>query len=417
MDRIKLIGFMCLLLFYACLDRNATTESNESKKSIIRPKWNNAEINSDLNLSTPEIIKKTGYPSETHVVTTKDGYILTLHRIPGENGSLPVLLVHGAFSTDIVWITLGKGKALAYLLADQGYDVWLGNLRGTTYSREHISLSTSEWKYWDFSFHEMGIYDVPAMITYITNMRSQPLHAYIGHSLGTSGFYIMATERPKIARKVKMMVSFGPGAFADHMRSPTRLILYLINEIEPILRLLFHDELIPQSAYNILKTLIGCNLNFYFAEVCANFLIFTPNGYDPEQLNLTHLPFIVSHLPAAVSVKTVVHYVQVIQSGKTRQYDYGPTKNLMIYKSVEPPEYNLSSITLPMAIYYSNNDLFADPIDVKRLYNLLPNVIDMYEVPRPSFNHAGFIWAKDAPKLLYERVLKIMKENYSSSIL
>ncbi|XP_029169180.1 lipase 1-like, partial [Nylanderia fulva] len=364
----------------------------------------------------PEIIKKAGYLTETHVVTTEDGYILTLHRIPGGNGSLPVLLVHGAINDDIIWIVLGKGKALAYLLADQGYDVWLANLRGTTYSRKHISLSPSELKYWNFSFHEEGIYDVPAMVTYITNMRSQPLHAYIGHSMGTSVFYVMATERPKIAKMVKMMINFGAGAFADHMKSPLRPIFYMMKDNEPILRALFHGEIFPQNVYNILKTLMGCNLNFYQAELCVNNLLFNYLGHDPEQLNLTQLPFIASHVPIAVSLTTVVHFVQVIQSGKFRQYDYGATKNLLIYKSMEPPEYNLSSITLPMAIYYGNNDLMLDPIDVKRVYNLLPNVIDMYEVPWPNFNHVDFVFANNAPKLLYERVLKVIKGKYQSNV-
>jgi lysosomal acid lipase/cholesteryl ester hydrolase len=37
-----------------------------------------------------------------------------------------------------------------YLLADAGYDVWLGNARGSTYSKKHVSLSTSDSKFWDF---------------------------------------------------------------------------------------------------------------------------------------------------------------------------------------------------------------------------------------------------------------------------
>ncbi|RXG54876.1 Gastric triacylglycerol lipase, partial [Armadillidium vulgare] len=31
---------------------------------------------------TPEIIQSFGYPAEVHHVTTEDGYILELHRIP-----------------------------------------------------------------------------------------------------------------------------------------------------------------------------------------------------------------------------------------------------------------------------------------------------------------------------------------------
>ncbi|CAL1684019.1 unnamed protein product [Lasius platythorax] len=375
---------------------------------------NNTKLNSDVTLNTLEMIRRAGYPAEAHVVTTEDGYLLTLHRIPGGNGSLPVFLQHALLCTSADWVILGKGKALAYLLADQGYDVWLGNYRGNTYSRAHTSLSPSELKFWDFSFHEMGIYDLPAMITFITNMRSQPLHTYIGHSMGTTSFYIMASERPKIARMVQMMINFAPGVFLSHMESPLKHITHFLKEFEMIMRLFFHDELLPQSDLLRFVSKYVCNQNLDTQKFCAD-IIFMTCGFDREQFNYTLLPVILNHDPAGSSAKTILHYNQVYQSDKFRQYDYGLLKNLFMYHSPEPPNYDLANITVPIALFYGSNDWIVNTVNVKKLHRILPNVVDIYEVPWPNFNHLDFIWAKDAPKLVYERVLKIMREKYPNN--
>ncbi|KMQ93554.1 atp-dependent rna helicase tdrd9 [Lasius niger] len=74
------------------------------------------------------------------------------------------------------------------------------------------------------------------------------------------------------------------------------------------------------------------------------------------------------------------------------------------------PEHDIQVI---FDIEITMNDL---RMDVKRLYHLLPNVVDMYEVPWPNFNHMDFLWAKDAPKLVYKRILKIMKGKNSTNV-
>jgi pimeloyl-ACP methyl ester carboxylesterase len=62
----------------------------------------------------------------------------------------PVLLQHGLLDSSFTWILNWPEQSLAYILADAGFDVWLGNVRGNRYSQGHVSNLTNFWEYsWD----------------------------------------------------------------------------------------------------------------------------------------------------------------------------------------------------------------------------------------------------------------------------
>ena len=58
---------------------------------------------------------------------------------------------------------LFAGKLLITLIVNMisahmrpGFDVWLGNSRGSTYSKSHVSLPLNTREFWTFSFDEMA---------------------------------------------------------------------------------------------------------------------------------------------------------------------------------------------------------------------------------------------------------------------
>lgn len=70
-----------------------------------------------------------------------------------------------------------------YYLYDNGYDVWMGNARGNRYSRNHTSLNPNiDGEFWNFSWHEIGMHDLPAMINYVLQETKSERLAYFGHS-------------------------------------------------------------------------------------------------------------------------------------------------------------------------------------------------------------------------------------------
>lgn len=44
------------------------------------------------------------------------------------------------------------------------------------------------------------------------------------------------------------------------------------------------------------------------------------------------------------------------------RYDYGTKENILRYGSAHPPVYDLSKISVPVKLYYGENDILADPL-------------------------------------------------------
>lgn len=112
---------------------------------------------------------------------------------------------------------------IAYLLADAGFDVWLGNARGTEPSQAHISLNPRGGKqkeFWSYSWHEIGLYDISASIDYILNITDhQKLH-YIGYSQGTTSFLVLMSMRPEYNQKIIEANLLAPAAYMKNVRNP-----------------------------------------------------------------------------------------------------------------------------------------------------------------------------------------------------
>lgn len=393
----------------------------------LKPRAVSIPYNPDTDLTTPEIAVRHGYSAESHTIKTSDGYLLTLHRIPcgrvgcsasggGKGSGQPVFLQHGLLSSSADWLLSGPDKALAFILADAGYDVWLGNARGNTYSRKHVSMSSDETAFWDFSWHEMALYDIPAEIDFVYGMRELEQNdtrrnlLYIGHSMGTTMAFVMLSSKPEYNDKLQAVFAMAPVAFMGHVKSPIRLLAPFSHDIEMILKFFGGNEFMPQNKIIRYLAKYGCELTEAEKYICEN-TVFVLCGFDKEQYNATLMPVIFGHTPAGTSTKTVVHYAQEIHdSGNFQQFDYGQAENQRRYGQALPPSYSLERISTPVALFYANNDWLAGPVDVANLFNRLTKTsIGMFKVPNDNFNHVDFLWGNDAPEVVYKQLVMLMQ--------
>ncbi|XP_016997143.2 lipase 3 [Drosophila takahashii] len=362
-------------------------------------------------VKSDERIRSHGYPTETHQVTTSDGYVLTLFRIPyshklkNQNENRPaILLQHGLFSNSDCWLSSGPDNSLAYLLVDAGYDVWLGNARGNIYSRENNLISLNSHKFWHFDWHEIGSIDIPAMVDYILAITGQAQIHYAGHSQGTTVFLIFLIMRPEYNAFIKSAHLLAPCAYFGNGSSFIfKLLVPLVGEPGGLWNQLMVDtELIPHN--NLVNRVVdnSCHMS---NTICNNaFIMFANGGYVNS--NASSMSVLIETHPAGSSSNQGIHYLQLYKSGEFRQYDWGTKKNMELYGQELPPDYDLSLITAPTHLYSSNNDALCAPKDVDKLVENFVNLKEDYRVPVQSFNHLDFIIARNMKELVNDPIIE-----------
>ncbi|XP_030755573.1 lipase 1-like isoform X2 [Sitophilus oryzae] len=363
-------------------------------------------------------LSQNGYPLETHHAQTEDGYILTLHRIPHgrkESASTddkdrkpPVFLMHGLLCSSVDWVILGPGKAMALMLADAGYDVWLGNNRGNTFSRNHVSLDPDRDSktFYNYSYHEIGKYDLPGMIDYVLKSTGFAKLTYVGYSEGFTSFTVMGSIRPEYNDKILLMNAFAP---VTNMHAITSWPINTLARFPVLLKLAkmigWNEMFTKRIAAKVFRNL--CRLRF----LCK--LFFEVTGSSPEQLaDHEFLMDILINFPAGMSWKQIAHYVQGTQSGLFRPFDYGSVKNVEVYGRKDPPAYDLTKVTAPIILYYGESDCLINNGELLgSVAKQLPNVVGQFLVPYSNFNHLDFIYGKEISLLNIEALKNIQKVN------
>ena len=148
-------------------------------------------------------IQQFGYKLEENSVTTDDGYILSIwHLRPKVPNGKIIFMQHGLADTAWTFFELEK-NSLPFLLLKEGFDIWLGNIRGNIFSYRHVSKNPKDPNsgYNDYSIDNLVANDLPAMIKYVRSRTGNKKIIYIGHSQGTTMFFMNVMHNPTFAEE------------------------------------------------------------------------------------------------------------------------------------------------------------------------------------------------------------------------
>lgn len=325
----------------------------------------------DSKLSFEELCVKYGFRFESHSVTTEDGYILTQFRIPGMTDDFTkdkpvVFFQHGVLDAATGWIMNYDDVAPAFVAARAGYDVWLGNSRGNTYSLGHTKYDPwkNEKKYWAFDWEQMGQYDIPASLDYITAETAQEKVVYIGHSQGTTQmFYGLSEFEDYYKDKIALFVALAP---VTKIPNTSELVFKaaadFYDEIDDACNLFGVHSVLNNTWLTNGATKLFCGVVPFFCRTLESIFVTSDTKYD----DVDRFGVYMAHEPNGSSVQSILLYAQNMKEDRFQVYAPKYHTFLDIGAKRTTDLIPLNTITsVPIAMFVGRQDTLADPTDAE----------------------------------------------------
>ncbi|KAK4152357.1 Alpha/Beta hydrolase protein [Chaetomidium leptoderma] len=356
-----------------------------------------------------------GYTAEEHVVQTKDGYLLGLHRLAWRKGEEDikvnrgpksvkkrvVYLHHGLLMNSEVWVCLtDEQRALAFVLVEKGFDVWLGNNRGNKYSKKSIHSSPTSLKFWDFSIDQFAFHDIPDSISYILDATGQKSLSYIGFSQGTAQAFASLAVHPKLNDQVNVFIALAPAMSPAGLSNG--VVDALVKASPQVLFLLFGRRSILSSA-TMWESILYPPLFTKVIDLGLGFLF----NWRTQNISASQKLAAYPHLYSFTSTKSVVHWFQIIRTKSFQMYDddvHPPLRLSSGSKYTKVAKYPTRNIKTPIVLVYGGSDSL---VDIKAMLRELPAQTVATEIPH--YEHLDFLWARDVDELVFPHVFDALE--------
>lgn len=357
------------------------------------------------------LIDESKYSIEEHNATTEDGYVLKMFRVRlkehllkslpeqyKKNANQPLLIMHGIEDSADAAYQNGDGKAYGFHYVNKGYDVWSGNNRGNKYSKTHTNPKIESKEFYDFSWQEMGLLDLPAFYKLILSQSPYDENTkiiYNGHSEGTTQFFVAAIDestKDYIKSKTLKFIAFAPIVY---MTKVDNKILPMISKLSgaianvtnalqiwniPSLGCFDQNNAVIQGIVGACKLPLVKNL----CDAIEKNTIGSSEIHNVPEI----LPTYLAHDFSGSSARQLIHYAQLIAGDKNgnpifQKYDFGEVDNMKHYNQKTPPAWPLKDFNVPSAFLTGGLDVQGTPEnEANTAKDLNPNTFTTKQFPK-----------------------------------
>lgn len=387
--------------------------------------------------TTQEIIFQAGFDSEIHYVESTDGYITEMIRIinpladPSRLKQPPVAMYHGILGDTSLWVTSSTtqhhpekwprdivadglmtswNRSLGFVLANNGYDVWLVGTRGCNRSNQGHRTIYKPWsiygdnltvsdvmatlEYWqNFTIDDIGMNEVPGQLDRIMDLTGSPKISVVSYSVSTLTTLALLSERPEYSRKIHNYVAMDIPMSERNANNLAKILYRTACQLDYFDGTLLLTETILSQQFRdaVLAMAKSKTLRYTLFRWVVNLLAGPSTRFNTLwELNL------IGHNFWPVGFKEVKHLCQILSSNRFHKFDYGFIENHVRYGSHAPPDYDLSKVKPGdnWFIITSKNDPFSTPEDIETLIRIVGKQPHRH-LYLPDNNHIDMVYAVD----------------------
>ncbi|NWQ80867.1 LICH hydrolase, partial [Columbina picui] len=278
--------------------------------------------------------------------------------------------------------------------ADAGFDVWLGNSRGNTWSSKHKTLKPCQKEFWQFRYSvEKELVKGAAFKGLARLGKSRPTPSSFFCSLLAAILMVQFVHLPGINISSKSYFLYSAVMSAASCPFSLRSLLLGCKGT------LHQNELLKGPLTQFCRSL---------GKVCGSAFCYLAGGRIQNQ-NTSRMDVYIAHHPAGTSVQNFIHWHQMACADQFQAYDYGPKENMKKYNQSTPPAYKIEKTSTPVALWSGGQDKLADTKDMAKLLPRITNLI--YHEHFPAWGHLDVVWGLDATEKMYRKIIELIRKH------
>lgn len=205
----------------------------------------------------------------------------------------------------------------------------------------------------------------------------------------------------QLAKKVNLFIALAPVSEVRGFSNP--VVDNLARARPDFIFLLFGKRsILPSTLF--WRKILSRDMFVQAIDIAVMFLF----GWSTQCIDPAEKALLYSHIYSFSSVKTVVHWFQIIQSTKFQMFDDSNLSNPYDrYTTQTLPCYQTLQLKCPVACFYGGRDNLPN---TKAVLASIPKDKVVLFHKEEEYEHLDFMWAKDTGEKIYPHILNLLKK-------